>query len=112
MIDVTIPAQKQLVAYNNRDIESFMNCYAENCIVEDGAGQILMKNAEEMRKRYTDLFQTSPNLHCQLVSRTVVGQYVLDEEKVTGSRGREEVNHVVAVYRVVNGIIQHVRFLR
>lgn len=107
-----VPTQKQLEAYNNRDLEAFLKCYSDDCVVEDAEGNILMANREEMGKRYKGLFEESPNLHCHLVSRVVVGDYVLDEENVTGSRGSKEMNHVVAVYKVNNGLIQHVRFIR
>ncbi|GAE34967.1 nuclear transport factor 2 family protein [Halalkalibacter akibai] len=113
MTDISIPAKKQLEAYNNRDIDAFMQCYTEDCVVEDGEGNILMTGAAAMRERYAKLFEESPELHCKLVSRIVVGNYVLDEENVTGSRGSSEMSHVVAVYRVTeDGLISHVRFLR
>ncbi|MCD8502422.1 MAG: nuclear transport factor 2 family protein [Bacillaceae bacterium] len=79
-----LPAQKQLEAYNNRDLEAFLACYSEDCVVEDAEGKVLMANKEEMRTRYKELFEQSPDLHCRLVSRIVVGDYVLDEENVTG----------------------------
>ena len=104
-------AQKQLDAYNNRDINAFMECYSEQCVVVDGAGNVLMDGKKAMRKRYELLFEESPNLHCRLVSRIVLENYVLDEERVTGSRGSTEEKHVVAVYKVENGLIAHVRFL-
>ena len=111
--DITAPVRNQLEAYNNRDIDAFIACYAEDCVVEDGVGNVSMTGTEAMRKSYADMFASSPELHCHLASRTVVGHYILDEERVTGRAGSEDqVRHVVAVYRVENGLIQHVRFLR
>lgn len=112
MTDIAIPAQKQLDAYNNRDLQTFMDVFSETCFVEDGDGNVLMENKEAMRKRYELLFEESPNLHCRLVSRIVLESYVLDEERVTGSRGSNEERHVVAVYKIENGLITHVRFLK
>lgn len=112
MSNILEPVQKQLEAYNNRDIEAFMSCYAKDCIVEDGEGHVTMESWDVMKASYTDLFAASPELHCKIVSRTVVGKYVLDEENVTGRRGNTGVGHVVAVYRVEEGLIRHVRFLR
>jgi hypothetical protein len=112
MSDLLEPVRKQLEAYNNRDIEAFMSCYAKDCVVEDGEGNVTMKNWDVMKAGYTDLFAASPNLHCKIVSRTVVGNYVLDEENVTGRRGNEGIGHVVAVYRIEDELIKHVRFLR
>jgi len=112
MNEIVIPAQKQLDAYNARDLDRFMECYAEGCIVEDGEGNVLMPDKGAMRKRYQELFEQSPQLHCELRSRIVLEDYVLDEEHVTGHRGSTETRHVVAVYRIRDGLIQHVRFLR
>lgn len=106
------PAAKQLEAYNNRDIDSFMQCYTEDCRVEDAEGNLLMEGAPAMRARYAALFDESPNLHCKLVSRIYVGDYVIDEENVTGSRGSTQMSHVVAIYHVTDGKIDHVRFIR
>ncbi|MGZ4163685.1 MAG: nuclear transport factor 2 family protein [Tumebacillaceae bacterium] len=111
-LELTGPVRRQLEAYNNRDIEAFMSCYAPTCVVEDGEGNVLMENWDVMKASYADLFVASPELHCTIVARTVVGNYVLDEEHVTGRRGNTGVGHVVAVYRVADGLIQHVRFLR
>lgn len=111
--DITAPVRNQLTAYNNRDIDAFMSCYTEDCLVEDGMGNRLMQGAEAMRASYAAMFASSPKLHCRLASRVVVGNYILDEERVTGRAGsEEEERHVVAVYRVADGLIQHVRFLR
>ncbi|ARU62954.1 hypothetical protein CBW65_19675 [Tumebacillus avium] len=112
--DITLPAQRQLEAYNNRDIEAFMACYAQDIVVEDAEGNILMQGWENMYKSYAAMFEQSPELHCKLVSRIAVGNYVLDEENVTGHAKRSpgEVSHVVAVYRIADDLIQHVRFIR
>lgn len=112
MKDISTPAQKQLEAYNLRNIEDFMKCYSSTCFVEDGMGNITIPNKDKMRKRYSALFENSPELHCELVSRITLGEYVLDEEHVSGHNGSKETNHVVAVYRIEDGLIQHVRFLR
>lgn len=106
------PAVRQLEAYNNRDIDAFMACYTKDCRVEDAEGNLLMQGAEAMRARYDSLFKESPELHCKLVSRVYVGDYVLDEENVTGSRGSTQMSHVVAIYHVKDGLIDHVRFIR
>ena len=107
MID---PVQAQLDAYNARDVEGFIACYAAECIFEDGAGHHLMAGHHEMRTRYTALFAASPKLHCELVRRTLIGPYVIDEERITGRV--PEMNRAVVIYRLENSLIHHVRFLR
>ena len=106
------PVIAQLEAYNNQDIEKFIVNFSENCIVEDGEGNVLMTGRTAMYDSYKKMFEASPNLHCHLASRVVVGNYVLDEERVTGRSGNSGESHVVAVYRIENEEIVHVRFLR
>jgi len=112
MESVLKPVVAQLEAYNNQDIENFIVNFSENCVVEDGEAKVLMTGRTAMYGSYKKMFEASPELHCQLASRIVVGNYVLDEERVTGRGGNPAESHVVAVYRVENEEIVHVRFLR
>jgi hypothetical protein len=40
------PVAEQLAAYNARDLECFLACYAPDVIVEDGSGARLMEDRE------------------------------------------------------------------
>ena len=110
--DVTAPVVAQLVAYNARDIDAFAPCFSQDCLIEDGQGTVIMQGRQAIYESYGRMFAASPELQCTIVHRTVVGNYVLDEERVTGRGGNAGVGHVVAVYRVEGGLIVHVRFLR
>ena len=107
------PIADQLEAYNNRDIEGFLSCYHPDVKIEDGEGNILMQGHEGMRVQYSALFDSSPDLHAQLMSRIRIGDYIIDEEDVTGriAEGFPERVHAVAIYRVKDEKIIHVRFL-
>ena len=108
------PVQDQLIAYNAHDTDAFMANYTDDCIVEDGAGNRLLTGTAEMRPCYEALFAASPNLHAEVVKRIRIGEYVIDEEAITGRL--PEFRHAVAVYhlRVVETLqkIDHVRFYR
>lgn len=106
------PVQAQLEAYNTQNIDRFMPCFSEDCVVEDGRGQVLMRGALEMRTKYAEMFLKSPNLHCNVVTRVRAGEYVMDEERVTGRMGSPDELHVMVVYRLHEGRIAHVRILR
>src|SRR4051812_22465115 len=101
------PVERQLAAYNARDLAAFIGAYAEDCVVEDATGAILMRGHQAMRERSGRLFADSPKLHCELRSRVRVGEYVFDEEQVTGIRlaGLPPELHALVVYRVVDGLI-------
>ena len=112
-LDLTAPVQAQLEAYNRRDLEAFLACYAPDCRMEDGAGAVMAADREAMRPLYAALFANSPELHVDVPTRIVAGSYVLDEEYVTGAHlpGFPEEVHGVAVYHVADGLIRHVRVL-
>ena len=107
-----VPVNAQLAAYNAHDIEAFMACYTTDCVIEDGQGARLLAGHAEMRPRYQALFASSPNLHCDIASRICIGNYVIDEERITGRV--PDLRHAVVIYRIdqTSGLISHVRFLR
>lgn len=110
------PVDRQLAAYNARDVEGFLACYTADCAIDDGEGKRLMTGHAEMRARYRALFDASPNLHCEIVHRTRIGAYVLDEERISGRLpgAERELRRALVIYRIdaVSGLIGHVRFLR
>ena len=110
------PVDAQLSAYNARDLEAFIACYSVDCPIDDGAGARLMSGHAEMRTRYRALFDGSPNLHCDIVHRTRIGSYVIDEEAISGRLPgvNPELRRAVVIYRVdtASGLIAHVRMLR
>jgi hypothetical protein len=110
-IPMTDPVQHQFEAFNNRDLDAFMEAYASNTQVEDGTGEKLMSGTEEMRAFYGNVFENSPDLHCELVNRTTVGDWVFDEEQFEGlnAEGFPEEARAVAAYQVRDGQITLVR---
>jgi imidazolonepropionase-like amidohydrolase len=103
--------QQQVNAYNARDIEAFLATYSPEIEIYDHPDRLRYSGLEEMRSRYQSFFERTPNLHVEIVGRIVLGNYVIDREKVTGlPSGR--VIHAVAIYKVQNGLIQRVWFIR
>lgn len=105
------PVSAQLEAYNARDIERFVPCFTDDCVVEDGRGNVLMSGSAEMREKYGAMFASSPNLFCTIVTRIRAGDYVVDEERVVGREAGGEL-HVMVAYRLAGERIAHVRILR
>lgn len=103
--------ERQVRAYNERDLEGFIDCYSQEVVIEDADGPVLVSGRDEMRERYGSLFERSPDLHAEILTRIRVGSYVIDEERVTGRPDGDM--HAVAVYRLNDeGLIDRVRFLR
>ena len=114
--DLIAPIDRQLAAYNARDVDAFIHCYTADCAIDDAIGTRLMTGHTEMRTRYRALFDGSPNLHCDIVHRTCIGNHVIDEEAISGRLPgvNPELRRAVVIYRVdtASGLIAHVRMLR
>lgn len=104
------PVESQLVAYNARDIDAFMACYTDDVVVETGAGDTITLGWDAMRDRYAAAFVREPNVHCKLLHRIRHGEYAVDHEYLTGYQDGST-RYAVAIYRIRDGLICHVRFL-
>jgi hypothetical protein len=98
--------QRQLDAYNARDIDALLATYAPDARQYEHPGKLLATGAAEMRARMAVRFQ-EPNLHARLLQRIVMGNIVIDHEEVTRTfpEGTGRVD-MVAIYEVVDGKIQ------
>ncbi|UCZ55228.1 nuclear transport factor 2 family protein [Bacillus shivajii] len=105
-------AQKQLDAYNNGDIDAFIDVYAEDVQVFDfPSNELKFSGLAEMRERYGKLFKENPNQHAALLSRMSKGKIVFDHEHVTGRANGQEV-YAIAMYEVEGDKIKNVWFVR
>lgn len=99
---------QQLAAYNRRDLEGFVACYAADARIVLPDGSLLASGHDEIRERYGELFDQSPELHAEIRNRIEVGAVVVDEEYVTGFvlPDMPSAIHAAAVYRVADDLIQ------
>ncbi|MDZ5473973.1 nuclear transport factor 2 family protein [Bacillus sp. 31A1R] len=101
--------ERQLKAYNEKDIDAFMACYSEDVHVYAFPNIVRMSSNEEMRVHYKKLFDTYPNMNAEIVKRIEQHPYVIDHEKITGRK--EEPFHATAIYEIKDDIITKVWFL-
>ena len=105
---------RQVGAYNARDIDAFVACYATTAMVLTPDGGVLAANHTEIGSHYGALFDRSPNLHAVVRSRIEIGALVTDEEVVTGfvrpGMPPTMVRAAVA-YRVVDDVIERAQLL-
>ena len=100
--------QEQLEAYNARDLERFAATYSDTIqIFRMPAADPAIAGQPQLRDTYRARF-ASPNLHAEIVNRIVIGNKVIDHERVVGIR--ETAIEAVAVYEVVDGLIETVWF--
>ena len=103
------PVEEQLQAYNARDLERFLACYTDDVRFEDGDSNLLYEGIAQMRENYGASFARFPQADCRIVSRVRIGNYVIDEERIT-SMGPTE-HQAVVIYRVDGDKIGLVRVL-
>jgi len=101
---------RQIAAYNRRDLEAFVACYASDATIVQPDGSLLASGHDEIRARYGELFDQSPDLRAEIRNRIEVGSVVIDEEHITGFvlPGMPPEIHAAAVYRVVDNLIREV----
>lgn len=107
---VVAPVDAQLAAYNLQDVDAFVACFAEDVVLEDGAGKVISTGRAAMRENYGRMFATYPQNRAEILHRIVQGQYVVDHERITGRTPAPL--FAVAIYLIQDGFIRHVRFLR
>ncbi|WP_432727858.1 nuclear transport factor 2 family protein [Variovorax sp. W6] len=102
--------QRQLDAYNARDLDAWLATYAEDARQYELAGKLLASGHAELRAR-TEVRFREPDLHAHLLQRSVMGNVVVDHEIVTRNfpEGVGTVE-MVCVYVVSQGLIQTASF--
>ena len=74
--------QRQLDAYNARDLDALMATYADDVEHFELPSTLVAKGAADVRARLSIRLQ-EPDLHARLLGRTVMGNLVIDHEIVT-----------------------------
>ncbi len=101
--------QRQLNAYNARDIDAFMATYSDDVELFDFPDKPISKGKEAMRANYASMFTNLKYLHCNIEKRIVIGNKVIDHERV---KFNDQTVQAVAIYEVNNGLITRVTFAK
>lgn len=104
-------AQKQLDAYNQKNLEAFLQPYSDSVKIFNFPKQLLYQGKEQMRVVYGNMFKKTPDLHCTLINRTNLGNIVVDKEYVVFDKQKPAVE-VIAIYKINNEKITEVYFIR
>jgi hypothetical protein len=79
-------------------------------VVKDAKGEVLMMGADAVRTRYAKSIADNPNIHYEIRNRIALGEYVIDEEHVTGftKDGSLKFIRAALVYRLHDNLIQQI----
>lgn len=110
-VDPATVVQRQLEAYNARDLDAILATYAPDAQQFEFPDKLLATGTAQLRERFAARFQ-EPNLHAQLLRRTVLGNKVIDHEQVTRTspEGPGKIQ-LLAIYEVQDGKIAKAWFM-
>jgi hypothetical protein len=99
--------QKQVEAYNSRDIEAFLSFYSEDVKIYTFPNKLETDGKSAMRESYASFFKNAKVLDCKIVKRIVRKNKVIDEELV---KYNDTEFGGVAIYEIEKGKIVKVTF--
>jgi hypothetical protein len=101
--------QRQVEAYNDRDLDRFVSAYSDTItIFRMPSATPSISGKLQLAEFYSTQRFNLPGLRAEIVNRIVLGDKVIDHERVWGVRDRPI--EVAAIYQVVGGLIEHVWF--
>jgi hypothetical protein len=101
--------QRQVDAYNARDLDRFVAAYTDTVLVyRMPAAEPSISGKVQLAETYATQRFNLPGLRAEIVNRIVLGNKVIDHERVWGIR--DVPIEVAAVYEVVGGLIARVWF--
>jgi len=107
----TALVQRQLDAYNRRDLEKFVDCYADDCVIAVLNGPVSETGRKALRARYARTFAEYPDNRATVLARIHFGDIVIDHEDVTRGPGQGRFQ-VLAIYTIKSGKIARVDFAK
>ncbi|MFI5042280.1 MAG: nuclear transport factor 2 family protein [Acidimicrobiales bacterium] len=102
--------QAAIDAYHAHDLDRCLGFYADDVVVKDARGTVMVNGAAEVRARYARSMAEHPDLHYDIPNRIALGDWVVDEERVTGRSDLPpgDVVRAVLVYTFGEGLIREI----
>ncbi|MFC0605048.1 nuclear transport factor 2 family protein [Winogradskyella pulchriflava] len=104
-----IIVNEQLEKYNERDIKNFIKTYSEDIKLYKLPNTVTLEGQSALKTEYGIFFQQTPDLNAEIVNRIVLGNKVIDKEKVVING---KTFYAIAIYEVNDGLISKVTFVQ
>jgi imidazolonepropionase-like amidohydrolase len=102
--------QRQVNAYNLRNTDLFLETYSDDIEIYTFPNTLNSKGKKEFKESWGDFFTEYPELHCQILNRTIHLNTVIDHERVKYAEG--DYNEVIVIYKIEKGKIAKVYYIR
>ena len=110
-LSLTDIAQAQLDAYNAQDLDAYCSFFTEDLIVSDLNGAVTTQGIAAFHAKYAQVFADFPENKVELLGRIVLGNTVIDHERVIRKPGGDQFQ-VGAIYTFAGGKIARVDFVK
>jgi len=105
-------AQGQLDAYNAQALDEYCGYFTDDVIVADLGGAVTSEGIAAYRERYAGAFAKFPKNRADLLNRIVLGNAVIDHERVDRGDGSTPAFEVAAIYTFRGDKIARVDFTK
>mgnify|MGYP001564641628 CR=1 FL=1 len=96
---------EKLKKFNEKDIKAFGRTYAKNVEVYSFPNFIKTDSRSDLREGYIKLFENTPDLYLEIVNRIIIGNKVIDKEKMIVNG---EITYCISIYEIENSLIKRV----
>lgn len=100
-----------VLAYNASNARAFADLFEEKVQVFEHPNILTQQSREEIFDYYVDLFAQFPQNRTEVLHRIVIGNRVIDHERVRRSPNAEPFE-VLAIYEMGETLIQRLDFIR
>lgn len=112
-VDAEAIVQRQLEAYNARDIKAFLATYDQDAEIIEYPSKLLMKGWPQIEAFYAKNRFNDPVLHATIVRRIAHGAFVVDHEQVRRTMPEGPgTSEVIVTYEIQDGKIARATLMR
>jgi hypothetical protein len=101
---------RQVAAYNAHDLDGFLATYADSVAVQHLGDTVVAKGKPALRQSTSEWFTRAPKARTQVLGRVVMGPFVVDHERITGTPEGQPME-VVGIFEVRDSLIRRVWFI-
>lgn len=101
--------QQQLEAFNTKNMDAFVETFDSEVEAYDFPNKIYVQGKKQLQTVFSDFFAQTPDLHCDIKNRIIIGNVVIDEEYLTVNG--DNFNAIV-IYEIENGKISKMTTVR
>jgi hypothetical protein len=104
-------AQRQLDTFNAHELEPFLECFTDDVLIRDLLdGSVILEGIDAFRRRYEAVFSERPLVRAELVDRIVIGDIVVDRERLTDGDAHAP-EDALAIYEVAGDRVRRMWFV-